>query len=76
MVTWCSQTEFGNKQSKVAAEGSLINKPFAIAILLINAGYDAKTVTKQQMKGIRDSFRIGECKIENRVLVTLDKETY
>lgn len=50
------------------------NLPIEIAELLINAGHDAKTVNKQQLKGTKDPVLIDLCKSENRVLVTLDTD--
>jgi len=48
--------------------------PIEIAGLLINGGYDAKTVNEQQLKGTKDPILINLCKQENRVLVTLDTD--
>ena len=50
------------------------NLPIEIAELLINAGYDAKTVNEQQLQGVKDPILIDICKSENRVLVTLDTD--
>lgn len=48
------------------------NLPVEIAELLIDAGYDAKTVNQQQLKGIADPSLAEICAQEGRVLVTLD----
>lgn len=50
------------------------NLPIEIAELLINAGHDAKTVSEQQLQGVKDPVLIDICKSENRVLVTLDTD--
>ncbi|MBE0446739.1 MAG: DUF5615 family PIN-like protein [Actinobacteria bacterium] len=48
------------------------NLPIEIAELIVNAGYDAKTVNDQQLKGTKDAILIDMCSSEDRVLVTLD----
>ncbi len=50
------------------------NLPIEIAELLINAGYDAKTVKDQQLQGIKDPILAELCKSEHRTLVTLDTD--
>lgn len=50
------------------------NLPVDIAELLADAGYDAKTVSEQQLKGVKDPVIIEVCKTENRVLITLDTD--
>jgi predicted nuclease of predicted toxin-antitoxin system len=50
------------------------NLPIEIAELLINAGYDAKTVNDQQLKGTQDSILAEICKSEHRILVSLDTD--
>lgn len=50
------------------------NLPIEIAELLINAGYDAKTVNDQQLQGTKDSILSEVCKSEHRILVTLDTD--
>ena len=50
------------------------NLPIEIAELLINTGYDAKTVNDQQLQGTKDPLLAGICKNEHRVLVTLDTD--
>ncbi|MBI5199181.1 MAG: DUF5615 family PIN-like protein [Nitrospirae bacterium] len=50
------------------------NLPIEIAELLINNRHDAKTVNEQQLKGTKDPVLLGQCKSENRVLVTLDTD--
>ena len=42
--------------------------------MLVQAGYDAKTVNEQLLQGAADSKLIDICKSENRVLVTLDTD--
>lgn len=48
------------------------NLPVEIAELLIDAGYDAKTVHEQKLQGAQDSVLMDVCSKENRILVTLD----
>lgn len=50
------------------------NLPIEIAALLINAGYDAKTVNEQKLQGVKDNALIDVCSSEHRVLVTLDTD--
>jgi len=50
------------------------NLPVEIAQLLITAGYNAKTVNEQRLKGVNDPVLINVCKNENRILVTLDMD--
>lgn len=50
------------------------NLPVEIADLLMQAGYDAKTVNEQHLQGAKDSVVINVCKSENRILVTLDTD--
>lgn len=50
------------------------NLPVEIADLLVQAGYDAKTVNEQLLQGESDSKLIDICKSENRILVTLDTD--
>ncbi len=50
------------------------NLPVEIAELLIQTGYDAKTVYDQNLKGVKDSHLINICKKENRILVTFDTD--
>jgi predicted nuclease of predicted toxin-antitoxin system len=50
------------------------NLPIEIAELLINAGYDAKTVNDQQLQGKKDSILAEICKSEHRILVSLDTD--
>src|SRR4030067_3825914 len=50
------------------------NLPIEIAELLTNAGYNAKTVNDQRLRGGKDPVLIDACKSENRVLVTLDTD--
>lgn len=50
------------------------NLPVEIADLLVQAGYDAKTVNEQLLQGATDSRVIDVCKSENRILVTLDTD--
>ncbi|MDI6784119.1 MAG: DUF5615 family PIN-like protein [bacterium] len=48
------------------------NLPNEIAVLLSNAGFDALTVSEQNLKGTADSILLNVCRQENRVLITLD----
>jgi predicted nuclease of predicted toxin-antitoxin system len=48
------------------------NLPAELAELLQSAGHNAKTVYEQQLMGTKDSVLLNHCKVENRVLVTLD----
>lgn len=50
------------------------NLPVEISEILLNAGYDARTVNDQQLKGTKDNVLIDVCKRENRVLITLDTD--
>jgi len=50
------------------------NLPIEIAELLINAGYDTKTVNDQQLQGVKDPILAEVCKNEHRALVTLDAD--
>lgn len=50
------------------------NLPIEIAELLIDAGYDAKTVNAQQLQGTKDPILADVCGNEHRVLVTLDTD--
>ncbi|MBM4176571.1 MAG: hypothetical protein FJ213_10440 [Ignavibacteria bacterium] len=50
------------------------NLPIEIAELLINEGYDAKTVKEEQLRGAKDTVLIDICKMESHVLVTLDTD--
>ena len=50
------------------------NLPTEIAEILINVGHDAKTANDQQLLGVKDTVLIDVCKIENRILVTLDTD--
>ena len=50
------------------------NLPIEIAELLIDAGYDAKTVYDQQLNGTQDPILAEVCKNEHRILVTLDTD--
>lgn len=50
------------------------NLPVEVADLLVQAGYDAKTVNEQLLQGATDSKLIDICKNENRILVTLDTD--
>ncbi|MEW6102587.1 MAG: DUF5615 family PIN-like protein [bacterium] len=50
------------------------NLPIEVAKLLVNAGYDAKTVKEQQLQGVEDSILAELCKSEHRILVTLDTD--
>ena len=50
------------------------NLPIEIAKLLINEGYDAKTVKEEQLQGVNDPLLINICKMESRALVTLDTD--
>lgn len=50
------------------------NLPIEIAELLIDAGYDAKTVHDQRLEGTKDTILADVCRSEHRVLVTLDTD--
>src|SRR4030067_2988129 len=50
------------------------NLPAEILSLLVNTGYNAKTVNDQQLQGINDPALIDICNREHRVLVTLDTD--
>jgi len=50
------------------------NLPIEISEVLINAGYNAKTVNEQQLQGVKDPLLINVCKSESRILVTLDTD--
>ncbi len=50
------------------------NLPVEIAILLADAGHDAKTVTNQGLTGASDDVLFSTCVKERRVLVTLDND--
>lgn len=48
------------------------NLPVDIADLLRTSGYDAETVWSQGMQGASDALLVEQCKLENRVIVTVD----
>ncbi len=48
------------------------NLPIEVAQLLVNSGYDVKTVNEQQLQGAKDSVIFDVCNNEQRILVTLD----
>lgn len=48
------------------------NLPVEIAELPIQAGHDAKTVNDQKLQGSHDPALLDICRIEQRVLLTLD----
>lgn len=48
------------------------NLPQALTLMLNEHGYEAETVIEQGMGGCEDLALIGECKMENRILITLD----
>ena len=50
------------------------NLPIEISEVLINAGYNAKTVNEQQLQDVKDPLLINVCKSESRILVTLDTD--
>lgn len=50
------------------------NLPIEIAELLIDAGYNAKTVNDQRLEGTKDTILADVCRSEHRVLVTLDTD--
>ena len=50
------------------------NMPLEAAALLRDAGYDATTVSDQNLTGASDSSLITVCQKEERVLVTLDND--
>jgi predicted nuclease of predicted toxin-antitoxin system len=50
------------------------NLPAEIAELLLENGYDTKTVLQQELIGAKDEVLINICKQENRIFVTLDTD--
>lgn len=50
------------------------NLPIEISDLLIDEGYDSKSVNDQKLSGTNDDFLINLCNKEDRILVTLDTD--
>jgi predicted nuclease of predicted toxin-antitoxin system len=50
------------------------NMPIEVADLLTQAGYDAITISEQNLIGTTDANLANICQKENRVLVTLDAD--
>jgi predicted nuclease of predicted toxin-antitoxin system len=50
------------------------NLPLDVATMLNVAGYNAESVYSEKLQGCADSFLIGKCQEEGRILITLDND--